>query len=66
MVDFFNPTHVFPKLQIAGGVSYFIYDKEYTGNVKFIHNIKTDIEIQSINERCFDADNIIPRHAVGE
>lgn len=66
MVDFFNPTHAFPGTQIAGGVSYFLYDKQYTGNVRFTHSIKTDTEILSTNDRCFNTDAIIPRHAVGE
>lgn len=32
LFDYFDATEVFPKIDLSGGVCYFLYDKEYSGN----------------------------------
>ena len=62
MVDYMNAKDVFPGRSIAGGVSYFLFDKEYTGKTQY-----TTINGKSYtNERDINNSDIIPRHYVGE
>ena len=79
MVDYFNPYDIFPKTQIAGGVSYFVYDREYEGTCEFISNmINTTFKSNRHFEIGYSAEEkqklnidtdetkIIPRFHVGE
>lgn len=66
MVDFFNPLQVFPNIQIAGGVSYFLYDKKYVGDTEFTTIMQTDVAIHDTAMRNMNAETIVPRHAVAE
>ena len=38
LVDYFDTTDVFPRIDISGGICYFLYDKKYQGNCKIITN----------------------------
>lgn len=66
MIDYFNPKDIFPRLEIAGGVSYFLYNKDYIGKCEFTTIMNTESEINYISKRKFNCDTIIPRHAVAE
>ncbi len=67
MVDYFNPKDLFPNLQIAGGVSYFLYDKDYSGDCEFTTIMNTEkAKINYISNRKLNVADIIPRHAVAE
>lgn len=41
LYNYKNAKEVFPNTEIAGGVSYFLFDKKYTGKVKFV-NVNRD------------------------
>ena len=66
IVDYPNPKDCFPTLNISGGVSYFLWDKDYNGDcslVNIIHGTKS-VQKRSLNEfdifvRYNDAINII-------
>ena len=36
LVDYFDATDVFPRIDISGGICYFLYDRNYRGNCKVI------------------------------
>ena len=61
LVDYANSAECFPGVTIAGGVSYFLWDKEYKGDC-IVDNIKQDkclSEMRSLNEYpIFVRDNI--------
>ena len=38
LVDYFDATDVFPRIDISGGICYFLYDKNYQGDCKVITN----------------------------
>lgn len=66
IVDYPNPKDCFPTLNISGGVSYFLWDKEYNGDCSLVNMIQGTKSIQkrSLNEfdifvRYNDAINII-------
>lgn len=66
IVDYPNPKDCFPTLNISGGVSYFLWDKEYNGDCFLVNMIQGTKSIQrrSLNEfdifvRYNDAINII-------
>ena len=62
MVDYMNAKDVFNGRSIAGGVSYFLYDKQYQGDTDF-----TTINNKAYNNmRKLSADNILPRHYIGD
>ncbi len=62
MVDYMNAKDVFNGRSIAGGVSYFLYDKQYEGDTDF-----TTVNNKSYNnQRKLDANDIIPRHYIGD
>ena len=63
MVEYFNPTVIFPGPQIAGGVSYFYYDKNYVGTTDYVSHI---LGKQYRGTRELSGGDIIPRHYVGE
>ena len=46
IVDFENSSEVFPGVDIAGGVCYFLWEREFNGDCKFINKTK-DAEIES-------------------
>lgn len=62
MVDYMNAKDIFPGRSIAGGVSYFLYDKKRTAQTEFT----TVLGDAYTHERELNRDGIIPRHAVGE
>ena len=62
MRDYMNAGQVFAGRSIAGGVSYFLYDKEYIGDTKF-----TTINNQLYtNNRELKPNDIVPRHYIGD
>ena len=62
MVDYMNAKAIFNGRSIAGGVSYFLYDKQYKGDTDF-----TTINNQAYNEtRKLSANDIVPRHYIGD
>lgn len=62
MVDYMNAKDIFNGRSIAGGVSYFLYDKQYKGDTDF-----TTINNQAYNEtRKLSANDIVPRHYIGD
>lgn len=68
MVDYMNAKAVFPGRSIAGGVSYFLYDKNAEQQTEFITAIGKELTDckEYTNYRNFCKGGIIPRHAVGE
>lgn len=52
MVDYDNAKELFPNTSIAGGVNYFIIDKDYHGTVQFtnIHDGRTTTSTRKMNE----------------
>lgn len=36
LVDFANGKEIFPGVEVKGGISYFLWDRDYSGNCKFI------------------------------
>lgn len=61
MVDFANSADCFPGVIIAGGVNYFLWDKDYTGDCTIV-NKKHDYEVSSVRKlnefNIFVRDNI--------
>ncbi|CAB4132333.1 Restriction modification methylase Eco57I [uncultured Caudovirales phage] len=53
VVDFLDSRDCFPKVKIAGGVCYFLWDREYTGKCEVInkHKNKEFSALRSLNER---------------
>lgn len=71
MVDYDNAKELFPNTSIAGGVNYFIIDKDYHGTVQFtnIHDGRTTTSMRKMNEfdtfvRYNEAVSII--HKIGD
>lgn len=62
MVDYMNSKEVFHGRSIAGGVSYFLYDREVVQSTEFT----TVIGKRYTSQRNMTKEGIIPRHAVGE
>ncbi len=62
MVDYMNAKDVFNGRSIAGGVSYFLYDKQYGGDTEFT----TINNGQYKKMRKLSADDIVPRHYIGD
>lgn len=62
MVDYMNAKDIFVGRSIAGGVSYFLFDKEYHGDTQFT---TVNGKVYT-NMREFNSDDIIPRHYVGD
>ena len=56
MYNFKNAREVFPNAEIKGGVSFFLYDKSYTGKVRFINteNGVAKEEIRNLFEEGMD------------
>lgn len=52
MVDYDNAKELFPNTSIAGGVNYFIIDKDYHGKVQFtnVHDGRTTTSYRKMNE----------------
>lgn len=53
IVDYFNATECFPGVDISGGVCYFLWDRDNTGDcsIKSIRNSKTSEMIRPLLER---------------
>lgn len=62
MVDYMNAKDIFSDRSIAGGVSYFLYDKKYQGDTKF--TTVNNEQYTAMRKLC--ADDIVPRHYVGD
>jgi site-specific DNA-methyltransferase (adenine-specific) len=62
MVDYMDAKRIFKDRSIAGGVSYFLFDKEYNGSTEFT----TVNDKLYTDNRNLNAEDIIPRHFVGE
>lgn len=63
IVDFTNSLDCFPNVDIAGGVSYFLWAKEYFGNCEFI-NINGTVQTASVR-RLNEFDTLI-RYPIAE
>jgi site-specific DNA-methyltransferase (adenine-specific) len=52
LVDYTDSTEVFPGVDIAGGICYFLWDRDNMGpcRVENIHSGKADISIRQLNE----------------
>lgn len=52
LVDYSDASECFPGVDIAGGVCYFLWDREYNGDcdIKHIHNGRVDESIRPLNE----------------
>ncbi len=62
MVDYMDAKAIFPGRSIAGGVSYFLYDKSIASQTEFT----TILGTRYTDYRTLNTEGIIPRHAVGE
>lgn len=62
IVDFMNSKDCFPNNSIAGGVNYFLYDKQYTGDTYFT----TVLGKPYTKNRNLNMYDIIPRHAIAD
>lgn len=60
IVDFEDSSEVFPGVSVAGGICFFLWDKETTGDCEFI-NIENSAEIVSIRE--LNEFNTLIRHS---
>ena len=56
MYNYKNAREVFPNAEIKGGVSFFLFDKEYTGKVRFINSENGTVkeEIRNLFEEGMD------------
>ena len=59
IVDFPDANEVFPGVDIAGGVCYFLWDKEHSGNCEIINNFKGQVNISTRRLNEFE---ILIRH----
>ena len=52
LVDYTNSTEVFPGVDIAGGICYFLWDRDNNGQctVTNVHNGIKDVSVRSLNE----------------
>ncbi len=52
IVDYTNSKDCFPETSISGGVSYFLWEKDYRGPCKFvnIHNGRENVQVRNLNE----------------
>lgn len=58
IINYANPKEVFPSVEIAGGVNYFLYSNDYSGDVLFDYH--TGINVISSTRSLFEKDlNII-------
>jgi site-specific DNA-methyltransferase (adenine-specific) len=62
LVDYPKSRECFPGVDIAGGVCYFLWDKDYKGTCKFTSRIR---EIETVSERYLDEFDMVLRDNVG-
>lgn len=62
LVDYPKSRECFPGVDIAGGVCYFLWDRDYSGPCKFISRIR---ETETVSERFLDEFEMVLRDNVG-
>ncbi|MBS1635929.1 MAG: Eco57I restriction-modification methylase domain-containing protein [Bacteroidetes bacterium] len=62
LVDYPKSRECFPGVDIAGGVCYFLWEKDYSGSCKFVSRIKNQ---ETISERYLDEFDMVLRDNVG-
>jgi site-specific DNA-methyltransferase (adenine-specific) len=62
LVDYPKSRECFPGVDIAGGVCYFLWDRDYKGPCKFISRIK---ETETVSERFLDEFGMVLRNNLG-
>ena len=62
LVDYPKSRECFPGVDIAGGVCYFLWDRDYNGTCKFISRIR---ETETVSERFLDEFEMVLRDNVG-
>lgn len=62
LVDYPKSRECFPGVDIAGGVCYFLWQKDYKGKCKFISRIK---DTETVSERYLDEFEMVLRDNVG-
>jgi site-specific DNA-methyltransferase (adenine-specific) len=62
LVDYPKSRDCFPGVDIAGGVSYFLWDRDYNGSCKFISKIR---DTETVSERFLDEFDMVLRDNIG-
>lgn len=62
LVDYPKSRECFPGVDIAGGVCYFLWDRDYNGPCKFISRIR---ETETVSERFLDEFEMVLRDNIG-
>lgn len=62
LVDYPKSRECFPGVDIAGGVCFFLWDRDYNGPCKFISRIK---ETETVSERFLDEFEMVLRDNIG-
>ncbi len=60
--DFYDANDCFPGVEIKGGVSYFLWDKEYKGNCKIATHIKDKIDSVSVRPLLEEGQDVFIRY----
>ena len=59
IVDYPDSTECFPGVDIAGGICYFLWDRENQGNCSFVSYFRGN---RTCQDRCLDEFDIFPRY----